>query len=487
MSEKKSGAGKTKDHIFWENEVQANKLMAVLNLITIVLFCIVWFMIKQQFFYAYGLERLDGLFLLALLVAIASTGVSYKVHFEKRWVKYLLMAMLINLLAVADVVFTYNVSILMILPMVISCRYFSTRYTMEISLVSFAVFFLSTVMGAFFGDLDLNSLELPLGTVIEIKDEPWLYDTVYAMQIPFDRMVYLKDVLHFSYLVDFMQALTVFLGCVSLSYFGNKLILRQKEMSESAARTHSELEVAANIQMAALPAEPPRNCCFELIGSMKPAKEVGGDFYDYFMVDAKHLYFVIADVSGKGVPAAMFMMEAKSILADQARMKKSPAEILNGANKALCLHNQENMFVTAWAGILETSTGKLCFASAGHEDPVIKAADGSVSFLREDHDMPLGCFDLLNYSEYERQLSPGMEMCCYTDGVTEAMNAEDKMFGAERLLAVMNAAREATAEELMEHVKKNVAAFVGEADQFDDLTLLYLKYNGSADQALASA
>ncbi|MBR0302233.1 MAG: SpoIIE family protein phosphatase [Clostridia bacterium] len=249
-------------------------------------------------------------------------------------------------------------------------------------------------------------------------------------------------------------------------------------------RIGAELSLATRIQADMLPniypAFPDRPE-FDIYASMDPAKEVGGDFYDFFLVDDDHLCMVIADVSGKGVPAALFMMAAKIILASNAMMNKSPAEILTDTNASICSNNHEEMFVTVWLGILEISTGKLIAANAGHEYPVLMQPDGIFEYYKDKHGFVIGGMEGIRYKEYEIMLKPGAKLFLYTDGVPEAANAEEELFGAERLLEALNNDRSASPAQILKNVRSHVDAFVKQAEQFDDLTMLCLEYEGTPE------
>ena len=259
----------------------------------------------------------------------------------------------------------------------------------------------------------------------------------------------------------------------------------EKQQKESS-RIETELTMASSIQADMLPniypAFPDR-CEFDIYASMDPAKEVGGDFYDFFLVDDDHLCLVMADVSGKGVPAALFMMASKIILANNAMLGKSPAQILTDANKAICSNNREEMFVTVWLGILELSTGKITAANAGHEYPVLRRADGDFELVKDKHGFVIGGMDGVRYKEYELQLSPGDRLFLYTDGVPEATSGEKELFGTERMLNALNGVRDAAPEDILKGVRQAVDAFVKDAEQFDDMTMLCVQYKGSGKTA----
>ena len=248
-------------------------------------------------------------------------------------------------------------------------------------------------------------------------------------------------------------------------------------------RIGTELALATRIQEDMLPnifpAFPDRHE-FDIYAAMDPAKEVGGDFYDFFLIDEDHLCMVMADVSGKGVPAALFMMASKIILADSALMGKSPAQILTDTNAMICPNNREEMFVTVWLGILEISTGRLTAANAGHEYPVIKQADGGFALFKDKHGFVIGGMDGFKYKEYEIMLHPGDKIFLYTDGVPEATNANQELFGVDRMLSALNSDVNASPEQILKNVRAAVDGFVSGAEQFDDLTMLCLEYKGTA-------
>ena len=247
------------------------------------------------------------------------------------------------------------------------------------------------------------------------------------------------------------------------------------------SRIETELTMASSIQADMLPntypAFPERRE-FDIYASMDPAKEVGGDFYDFFLIDDDHLCLVMADVSGKGVPAALFMMVARIILSNNAMTGKSPAEILTDTNAAICSNNREQMFVTVWLGILEISTGRLTAANAGHEYPVLMQPGGGFELFKDKHGFVIGAMEGIKYREYEVQLKPGSKLFLYTDGVPEATNAENELFGTDRMLRALNDSAGASLEEMLRYLRRAVDGFVNGAEQFDDLTMLGLEYKG---------
>ncbi len=246
-------------------------------------------------------------------------------------------------------------------------------------------------------------------------------------------------------------------------------------------RIATELALAARIQANYLPKVfppfPDRHE-FDLYASMTPAKEVGGDLYDFFLIDEDHLCLVIGDVSGKGVPASLFMMVAATLIHHVAMHETSPGKILTAVNQEICSRNPEEMFVTVWLGVLEISTGVLTAANAGHEYPAVRQPDGSFELMKDRHGFVIGGMEGVRYREYTLQLERGSKIFVYTDGVAEATDSKEKMFGTERMVAALNTAKDADPEAILRAVRNQVDAFVGAAEQFDDLTMLCLEYRG---------
>ena len=255
----------------------------------------------------------------------------------------------------------------------------------------------------------------------------------------------------------------------------------KRYIADAAARIDAELAFAKAIQHSALPSvfPPfPGRKEFDIHAAMFTAKEVGGDFYDFYFIDEDTLAFVVADVSGKGIPAAMFMMQSKTLLKSCAESGMPIEQVFTTANEKLCEGNEAGMFVTAWMGLLNVKTGHVTFANAGHNPPLVRQGADGFAYHKTRAGFVLAGMEGIRYRKFELQLAPGDTICLYTDGVTEATNAEEKLYGEERLLALMNKQRGASAKAVCEAVKADVDAFVSEAEQFDDITLLCLTWHG---------
>ncbi|MBR6872360.1 MAG: serine/threonine-protein phosphatase [Ruminococcus sp.] len=243
-------------------------------------------------------------------------------------------------------------------------------------------------------------------------------------------------------------------------------------------RVAAELDMARDIQSEQLPCEFPAfpdRTEFDIYASMTPAKEVGGDFYDYFFIDSDHLAIVIADVSGKGIPAALFMMMSRMLISNYTAMGMPPHEVLERANDSICKNNTRQMFVTIWLGILEISTGKVTACNAGHEYPIIRKPGGSFELFKDKHNFVVGGIMGKKYKQYEFTLEKGGTLFLYTDGVPEATDAQENMFGTGRLVEALNRDPDGAPEKLLKEIHNAVNSFVGDAPQFDDLTMLGIK------------
>ncbi len=265
----------------------------------------------------------------------------------------------------------------------------------------------------------------------------------------------------------------------SLSDDINQTVVALKGYIEAAEkRIEQELILAQTIQASALPQvfKFPDREDLELFATMKPAKEVGGDFYDFFFVDRDNIALVIADVSGKGIPAALFMMRSKTAIRSYAKSGGSPEDIIAKANDALCEGNDAEMFVTVWIGIVDMVTGVMRCANAGHEYPVIKRAGGDYELVNDKHTMPLAALPGIKARPYEIQLHHGDRVFVYTDGVPEAINDAEEQYGTDRMLKVLNSVKDKSITETLPIVSESINEFKQDADQFDDITMLGFEF-----------
>ena len=262
-----------------------------------------------------------------------------------------------------------------------------------------------------------------------------------------------------------------------------KYITDLKEMTAKEERLSMELSLASNIQSSMLPKDFDIFAShkeFSLFASMNPAKEVGGDFYDFFMTDESHLVLVIADVSGKGIPAALFMAKAKTSIKTRAMMGGTPSEILRDVNVQMCEGNEQELFVTVWLAVIDIKTGKGIAANAGHEHPALCREGKEYELVIYPHSVVLAALETAKFNEHEFKLEPGDSLFVYTDGVPEATSGkENNFFGTERMLDALNKKPDAEPKETIDNVYNAVLEFSDGAEQFDDITMLCIKYNGN--------
>ena len=464
----------TADELFRANEVEANGLAMKYLIVNAVIFLLVHAGVTA------GIFPVTGAIFPALIRCFAWTVILYlvskKVNQDAWWLKYLLLISVTLMYSWLDSLLTHKVAILMVLPVLCSSRYFSKRTTVKTALITWVIFLLSAIQGGLTGWINMNDVRLPVGSVIVDKGV-WLGS---GIEETLDRVQYTKDTLLFSFVPKSLMFLLATLVCINIAEQGRKMVEKQRKLSENSARMETELRMATQIQEGMLPniyPPFPERREFDIYGTMNPAREVGGDFYDFFLVDEDNLALVVADVSGKGVPAALFMMAAKIILANNAMMGLSPAQVLAATNSSVCASNPEEMFITVWFGILEISTGRLTAANAGHEYPVLKQGD-RFELFKDRHGLVLGAMDGVKYKEYTIQLSPGDKIFLYSDGVPEATDSNNKLFGTDRMLEALNQRPESPARNILADVQEAVDEFVGTAEQFDDLTMLCLEYRG---------
>jgi serine phosphatase RsbU (regulator of sigma subunit) len=237
--------------------------------------------------------------------------------------------------------------------------------------------------------------------------------------------------------------------------------------------------MARDIQLSTMPDNFLESDSFEISASVEPARGIGGDFYDFFMIDDDHLCLVMADVSGKGIPASLFMMTSKTTLKNCVKACDSISETLTVANRSICSDNNSDMFVTVWMGVLELSTGILRAGNAGHEYPTIGRKGQKYEILKDKHDFVIGGMENLKFGEYEIQLNPGDKIFVYTDGVPESADRDFKLYGTDRMIDALNIDPDACTKDVLKNVRQSIADFVKDAEQFDDLTMMCVEYKGN--------
>ena len=466
------------DDVFWENEVNANRItslvmtLCMLSLVLAVFLNLIGVFETGERMISVGIQGIIELAIPVILCRVFKGA--------RWWLKYLMIAMLLLACSRISALLSFNVSYIMLVPLICSARYFSRNFTLVVGILTVILVLVADVWSFRIGSIDMNYVpSLPVGTQIVV--ETTTEDAVLAQGITPGQMA------RYYLVVGFLPKLIILVivtMCLTLiADRGRQMVLDGARASRDATQIETELNTATQIQTGMLPSTFPPfpdHAEFDIFASMTPAKEVGGDFYDFFLIDDDHLGIVMADVSGKGIPAALFMMASKILIGDHANMGKSPAEVLSFVNDIICANNEAEMFVTVWLGVLDVRTGVITAANAGHEYPVIMQSGGRFEKLHDRHGLVIGGIEGVPYSDYQVTLEPGSKVFLYTDGVTEATNADLELYGLERLVGFLNEKGSCGCRELVDEVIGDVHAFVGDAEQSDDITMLCLEYKGPA-------
>jgi len=460
-----------------ENEKRANRLafylfLAFLGvaLVDIILNETGVFRIRYSFrFLVYALVIVDCLFPI-----LCSRSRKLSQHALK-WIN---LTCVVILVAWIDLAANYNSTLLLAVPLIMAVAYFSRRTTLITFFASVMIFAGSEFVGSLgIGLLDSNHVTIPEGTVLTIHGT--LKQTLVAAG--FRNAQYSRDLMVLGYLPRLLALLLLFVVAIFVTRFGYEMLLQQARSTAESTRLSTELQFAGDLQANALPPVEGINgkYNFSIAAGMTAAREAGGDFYDFSMIDDTHLALVIADVCGKGVPAAMFMMSAREKLRSAFAPGRTPGEILRMMNNSLCENNKQRMFVTVWLGLLDITTGELVSANAGHEDPLLQRRGGRFAVLRERHGIAAGVRKDRDYPEQTVWLQPGDILVQFTDGITEAQNESGEFYGEARFTADLNRRfqeKTASAEEVKAGIGELVADFAGNARQTDDITMLVVKY-----------
>lgn len=463
--------------LFYQSEVQANNLVSLTMQFISVSLIVSWALNTL------GIFQLDHL-LFSIVIAISlvcfgsATLVNRKYHGDRPQLKYYLMGTMIFVCAMLDSLMTYNIACLILFPLILSLRYYSEKYTTQIAVASVITFALFDAVGAWFqlGILDLNYVDVVNDTLISRGVDP--YHAIEAAG-GFVQSRYFLFYMSEAVVSKVIQYAVFTAVAYRIAKRGREMVIIQAEISAEASRIESELSVARSIQANMLPttfpAFPNRDE-FDIFATMAPAKEVGGDFYDFFMVDERHVAVVMADVSGKGVPAALFMAIAKAMIKDHTESEKHLGNTFTKVNNLLCEYNGERMFVTAFEGVLDLVTGEFIFVNAGHEIPYICRNGKVFELYKLRPGFVLAGMEDMKYQTVSVTFEPGDKLFQYTDGITEAQNSEKQLYGQDRLTAVLEKHSSKTPAELLPLVRADIDAFVGAAPQFDDITMLCFEY-----------
>lgn len=448
---------------FAENEKQANLYVARCMRVLAAVIAVIWllnvvgvFIVPKTIMAVAGIGGISLMLLPSLLLKLINQN-------SPRLKLYIMLCCILGITLLSAALPSHAI-LAWAVPVVLGCHYYSKHFSYGLLAVSVVCMAASLLFGTYFGEWDSNLLK----TLETDGPRTVTGDTI-------------RRVVLFYILPRSLILCGVTIICSTLADRTRKLLERQIKDSADKQQIASELSVATHIQTSMLPRifpAFPAQKEFDIYAMTNPAKEVGGDFYDFFLVDDDHLAVVVADVSGKGIPAALFMVIAKTLIKDHAQRGTSPDVVFTEVNRLLCEANDEGMFVTAWLGVLELSTGHLSYVNAGHNPPLLRRAGGGYDYLRTRSGFVLAGVEETRYRSCSLELAPGDALFLYTDGVTEATDAEKQLYGEERLAAALNSHKDYAPKELLSAVRDDVEAFVGQAPQFDDITVLSLCYYG---------
>ena len=447
-----------------QNEKEANQYVARGLRICAVIGAAAWFLDIINVFIVPA-EIMNLAMPLVIFFFLLPTLICKITGAEQWWVKYVLVFSCIMAIFVLSSAMSKHGVLAWTLPLMLSCHYYSPKLTKMTLVLSWIFFLPSLYIALFFGEWDQNLLN----AANPYNDE--------VQRIVTSQNIY-ETTLYFVFTRIFML-LGISVICITLSQRTRMLFKRQIADSEEQQRISTELNVATQIQADMLPSifpAFPDRPEFDIYATMNPAKEVGGDFYDFFMVDGKHLAIVMADVSGKGVPAALFMVIGKTLIKDHTKPRRDLGAVFTEVNDILCESNSAGLFITAFEGVLNLVTGEFRFVNAGHEMPFIAREGGAYEPYKLKSGFVLAGMEGMQYTGGSIQLAPGDKIFQYTDGVTEATNAAQELYGMDRLEKILAKNTALPPTELLATVKADIDAFVGEAPQFDDITMLCLEY-----------
>lgn len=468
--------------IFEDNEQRANHYAAVCLLIAAGVTALMWLLNVLGFFIVdqmlMNFTMPVGIVFLVLPYLILHIG-----KYNERPLKYIIIGCLLVGVGVMSAALTLQMVLGWACPLILSCHYYSPKVNRFTLVGTLLCMLASFYVGMYFGVWDANLMRSSdvLGTLAERTQH-------IAMAAQSGDNQLLRG-FNFYYLPRAVIIFVVYLVCVMLSKRTQGLLKRQQEITAEKESISTELSIATHIQTSMLPcifpAFPEREE-FDIFATMSPAKEVGGDFYDFFMVDERHLALVMADVSGKGVPAALFMVIGKTLIKDHTQPGRELSDVFGEVNDILCASNSEGLFITAFEGVLDLVTGELRYVNAGHEPPYIAQNGEPFALCEVPAGFVLAGMEGMRYRAGSMTLAPGDMLFQYTDGVTEATDASHQMYGTERLTAVLAANSGRSPTQILPAVKADIDAFVGDAPQFDDITMLCLEYRRKMEESEAA-
>ena len=470
-----------------KNEVDANKSLAKGSVILAIILAIVWVLYLTKAFQVNDRTLLQvnisfPIFIVLLGLTLVYSHLSW---INNKSFKIFLIVQFAIVISILNILLPKHTMIGWAACIILVAHYYNPKLALFTFISVLVLMFVSLYLGMLFGEWDANLLNAVNyitvdGVTVSTGEATWEQRFRWLQILRENGDNRFLKAFAFYYLPRAGAISLVGLICHALTQRSAKLLKDEAEQVSINSRISGELEMARNIQSSVLPKTLDDGKGDDVAALMDPAKEVGGDFYDYFAVDENHLALVIADVSGKGVPGALFMMKAATLIKSLTQsLGENTANIMMRSNIALCSNNQADMFVTCWLGILDLNSGELKFTNAGHNNPLI-IQNGEVRFLESKHGLVLGALETATYTETTIKLNKNDKLILYTDGVTEAHNREKQLFGELRLLEFTKSHIGNNPNTFISDLRKEITDFANGSEQFDDITMLMFEYEKGA-------
>lgn len=455
------------------NETDANRYCAICQIIAAAISLAMWLLNVFGFFIVDDL-LMNVAMPVSIFLFLLPAFLVFILKLKGAWLKYAIMLAFLLGVGVMSSALAIQLVLAWACPLLLSCHYYSPKFTVLTLAGTLVIMLGSFYSGIYIGVWDSNIMRSSAELVGISKRIAFIAE---AMENG-DNI--LLRAFNFYYLPRAVILIVIFFIGNMLGRRTHRLLVLEDEATQRNERISAELNVAAHIQSSMLPDSSafPEREEFAVFAGMTAAKEVGGDFYDFFMVDETHLAIVIADVSGKGVPAALFMVIGKTLINDHTTSGCDLGEVFTEVNRILSESNSEGMFITAFEGVLDLETGEFCFVNAGHEWPYLCRAGEGFEVQKVRPGFVLAGMSTTKYVSGSLTLHAGDRLFLYTDGVTEAMNGRLEQYGAVRLRTALNRNKEKSIQEILPAVKEDIDGFVGAAPQFDDITMLLIEYRG---------
>lgn len=463
-------------NIFHEAEVAGNKLSCFICLVAMIMFMSIYVLISLKVIVVVADENSRTIFTNLMVVLMTFCYILGKVFdYDRSWLKYVLFFSLLIIFCLNYAFTNYGMHIILIIPLILSCRYYSQKFILFVFILTIISSFFGITIGAIVSAVRTGMAGLHRqydGTMV-----PTIKSAVEILGINAREVS--RQAMRESFIPIIILELLVFLICNAITMTGTHMIVEQSKIAGINASVEKELSVASDIQNSMLPSvfPPfPNRDDFDIYASMVPAREVGGDLYDFFFVNESKIAILVGDVSGKGVPAAMFMVRARTLIKDYTLMGKNLGDVFTEVNRELLEGNKEGFFVTAWLGIIDLANQKLIFVNAGHNPPLIKNNDNSFKFLKMNSGFLLAGMEDYVYTEEFIDFYPGDRIVLYTDGVTDARNEKKDFYTENKLFEYVNKNINKDCKDLIIGINQDLSDFANGEEQYDDITLLDFDY-----------